>query len=433
MTGPLQGVRVVEFTEIIAGPVSGVLLSDLGAEVIKVEPPWGDPWRYAMAIGPAESRGFISHNRGKRSIAVDLTKPEGREVVHRLVRQADVVTVNHRPDVPAKLGIDYPTLSAINPRLIYCDTTAFGRKGPDSARPGYDLIVQTMSGIVAAEGKTDSGIPQVVTSSPYVDFSTGHSMASSICAALYYRERTGKGQMIETSLLANALTMQSASLTRVESFPTERQAWTEDDLPLLREAGVDSLDVVDLYKNLRVRDAFRLYYRTYRTSDWVIAVGCLSDPLRRRVDDLLELGDRQFGEDDFNHDDPDNAPYYRELMERAEQIFQTKTASEWLSELGAVGVPAAPMRFIETMIDDEQALANDLIVEHDHSVVGKVRSVGPVTHMSETPPEAELPSPALGQHTDEVLAEIGYSAAEIAALREAGAVSGSGAPAARPG
>ena len=119
MTGPLQGVKVVEFTEIIAGPVSGLLLSDLGAEVIKVEPPWGDPWRYAMTIGPAESRGFIAHNRGKRSIAVDLTKPEGREVVHRLVRDVDVVTVNHRPDVPAKLGIDYSTLSAINPRLIY--------------------------------------------------------------------------------------------------------------------------------------------------------------------------------------------------------------------------------------------------------------------------------------------------------------------------
>ena len=156
MPGPLEGVRVIEFTEIIAGPVGGMLLADFGADVIKVEPPWGDPWRGSPGpSGPNESRGFIAVNRGKRSIRVDLTKPGGRAVVNKLVEAADVIVLNHRPDVPAKLGIDYETLSQVNPKIIYCEVTAYGRQGPSRDLPGYDVIVQALSGMMTSEGRAD--------------------------------------------------------------------------------------------------------------------------------------------------------------------------------------------------------------------------------------------------------------------------------------
>ena len=149
MPGPLEGIRILEFGEIIAAPFGAMLLADLGADVIKVEPPWGEPWRFFRPVVPNESRGYMHLNRGKRSLPLDLTKPEALDIVDKLVPQIDVVIVNYRPDVPYKLGIDYETLSGKNPRLIYCEATAFGREGPDSQRPGYDIIIQAMSGIMA--------------------------------------------------------------------------------------------------------------------------------------------------------------------------------------------------------------------------------------------------------------------------------------------
>ena len=153
MPGPLDGVKVLEFSEIIAGPFGGMLLSDMGADVIKVEPPWGEPWRFAREFIPNESRTYIAVNRGKRSLPLDLTRAEGREIAYRLLPETDVVVVNARPDVPHKLGIDYETLSAINPRIVYCDITAFGRQGPQRHRPGYDIVTQAMTGLMAAEGE----------------------------------------------------------------------------------------------------------------------------------------------------------------------------------------------------------------------------------------------------------------------------------------
>src|SRR6202795_555796 len=180
--GPLAGIRILEFSEIIAAPFAGMLLSDMGADIIKVEPPEGEPWRLFAQFIPTESRTFMSLTRGKRGLTLDLSKPEATEVVQKLVADMDVVTVNYRPDVSTKLGIDYETLSAINPRLIYCDNTAFGRKGPQSHRPGYDIIVQGASGVMAIEGKMLEGVP-TLTTIPIADYSTGIMMAWAICAA----------------------------------------------------------------------------------------------------------------------------------------------------------------------------------------------------------------------------------------------------------
>ena len=156
MPGPLDGVNVADFTEIIAGPLAGRLLAELGAEVIKVEPPWGEPWRLTQRFTPTESRTFMTYNRGKRSLPINLAREESRELLARLVRKMDVVLVNFRPDVAAKLGVDYETLSEINPRLIYCELTAYGRQGPDAHRPGYDMIIQAMTGMIASETKTST-------------------------------------------------------------------------------------------------------------------------------------------------------------------------------------------------------------------------------------------------------------------------------------
>jgi crotonobetainyl-CoA:carnitine CoA-transferase CaiB-like acyl-CoA transferase len=166
MPGPLEGVKVVEFSEIIAGPLVGMLLSDMGAEVIKVEPPWGDPWRYAQPFSDTEGRPFLAYNRGKRSLPLDLSAPETGDILQRLIPGTDVVLVNYRPDVATRLGVDYTTLVELNPQLIYCENTAFGRRGPDAHKASYDLIIQAMSGLMAAEGKVENGSPQHIWSTP---------------------------------------------------------------------------------------------------------------------------------------------------------------------------------------------------------------------------------------------------------------------------
>ena len=185
MSGPLDGIKVIEFTQIIAGPFGGMLLSDMGAEVIKIEPLEGDPWRGHNEFLPNESRNFIGLNRGKRSLPLNIKDPEGLKIVHKLVETTDVVISNARPDVPKKLGIDYETLSKINPQIIYCDNTSFGRKGPDNWRPGYDLVIQAMSGLIAGENKLEDDIPKP-SAIAVSDYTTGVVIAWGVSACLLY-------------------------------------------------------------------------------------------------------------------------------------------------------------------------------------------------------------------------------------------------------
>ena len=422
MPGALAGIRILEFTEIIAGPFGGMLLADMGADVIKIEPPWGDPWRHVMPIEPGESKTFMSLNRGKRSLPLDLTKQEAREIVYRMVAHADVVIINYRPDVPYNLGIDYETLSAINPRLIYCENTAYGREGPHSQRPGYDIIAQAMTGLMASEDKIHDGVPQQVSSTPVADISTGISTAWSVCAALYHRERSGKGQKIETNLLASALAAQATRFMEVSRADAEPRAEFYESLQIMKDAGVPYADMHAYYRehfDSRRGRGFSIYYRTYQAADGVLAVGCLSDPLRKRLIDLVELRDIRF--------EPDHDPYseetrlfYEELNAQMEEIFKQKSVSEWLRLLDDAGVPAGPVRFVEELVDDEQVTSNGLVVELNHSVVGKVKMVGPMLKMTETPLVPASASPALGEHTDEVLAQYGYTTEQIKDLREKG-------------
>ena len=421
MPGPLEGVRVADFTEIIAGPLSGRILAEMGADVIKIEPPWGEPWRLTQRFTPPdsskpESRTFMTYNRGKRSLPMDLTKPEAQEILSRLVEQIDVVLVNYRPDVAEKLGVGYEKLSSINPRLVYCELTAYGRRGPDAHRPGYDMIIQAMTGMIASETKTVDDVPSWVWSSPLIDTASGIAMAGSVSAALFARERTGKGQKIETTLLGQALNLMGARFLHVEGLDKETREKTLKDIREQRQAGASYDDLVQLSPGSRRREHHgNIYYRVYMAADGPIGVGCLSQPLRLRLLETLGLTDESMAPD-WDPSKPESREYTVGLERRAEELFRSRPSAEWLNIMEERNIPAGPVRFIEEMFDDPQVIANDLVDEFTHAQEGKVRMVGPYASFSGTPLSPAPPSPALGQHTAEILEWLGYSSVEVERL-----------------
>ena len=416
MPGPLDGIKIVEFTQIIAAPFGGMLLSDMGAEIIKIEPIEGEPWRLHTEFLPKESKTFIGLNRGKKSLPLDLQSQEGLEIAQKLVADADVVIINARPDVPKKLGIDYETLSQVNPKLIYCDNTAFGRQGPHGNRPGYDLIIQAMSGLLAADNKVVDGVPQQVTATAVADYTTGVAIAWGVSAALFSRERTGKGQKIDTTLLSTSLLIQGGFMEVEEHGKQEKDELVET-LGALRQAGLPYQSLLDQQQMFSpFNTAFRIYYTTYQTANDVIAIACLSNRLRKKAADAIGVADPRFSEG-YDPEDPSIASAIESLSEEMKSIILTKTGEEWLSIFDAVGVPAGPVRFIQELTNDEQVIANDMVVEVNHSLAGKIRMAGPMIQMSETPLAVQSASPALGEHTDEIMLNLGYSEGEIADLK----------------
>ena len=427
MAGPLEGIRVADFTQIIAGPLAGRILGEMGADVIKIEPLGGEPWRLTQRFTPPdstkpESRTFMVYNRGKRSLPLNLTKHEAQEILSRLVKHIDVVLVNFRPDVAQKLGVDYETLSEINPRLVYCELTAYGRQGPDAHRPGYDMIIQAMTGMIASETKTVDDVPSWVWSSPLIDTASGIAMAGSVSAALYARERTGVGQKIETTLLGQALNLMGARFLHVEKLDQEMREKTLREIHEQREAGASYDDLVALSPGSRRREHHgNIYYRVYMTADAPIAVGCLSHPLRLRLLETLGMEDKGQSPD-WDPTRPESREYSQNLERQAEELFRSRPSAEWLDILEERNIPAGPIRFIEEMYDDPQVVANGLSDEFEHSQEGKVRMVGHYARFSGTPPSHAPSSPSLGEHTGEILEWLGYATAEVAALRDGGVV-----------
>ncbi|MCK9486414.1 MAG: CoA transferase [Dehalococcoidia bacterium] len=420
-SGPLNGIRILEFTQIIAGPLGCQLLADLGAEIIKIEPPEGEPWRLNQQFIPKESKVFMGLNRGKKSLAIDMAQPKAQEAIHRLVKDVDVVVINYRPDVAARLGIDYETLCAIRPDVIYMDNTAFGREGEWANRPGYDIAVQAASGLIAAVGKVDErGTPLVGPA--HADTTTAYAIAAGVSAALYHRALTGEGQKVETSLLINALTIQMTAFADVPAADAEQRAGFQAALALARETGMPYAQFLEERQAILRRQAGgNVYYRCFLTRDGAIAMGALSTGLRSKVRATLGF-EHNRDEPDYNALDPEQVKVDEAVREHVEALFLTKTSAEWEAILTKGGVPVAPITFIQELIDHPQVVANGYAVELDHEMAGPVRMQAPPWKMSKTPPAPQGPSPVLGRHSDEVLASAGYSSEEIASMRAEGVI-----------
>ena len=425
MPGPLEGVRILEFTQIIAGPLGCMLLADMGAEVIKVEPIEGEPWRLTQQFMPLEAKTFQSLNRGKQSLSLNLTRPEAQEAIHRLIPTIDVVVSNYRPDVPARLNIDYDTLSKIKPDLIYLDSTAFGRKGPWANKGGYDIVVQGASGLTASGARfDDNGNPILPGPVATADFATGYSIAWGVCAALFYRERTGKGQLVETSLLANALTFQGGS---VMSLPAADTMLRQPLLDYLDDAHVRGATYTEMAEYRRATIAGRqvgnVYYRNYLTKDGAIAVGNLSASLRQKMRDALGI-DYDPRDHDPNYDlrDPKNIEFGTALTARVEAMIREQPTQHWVELLERFGVPVAEILFPEEMDRQQQVQENGYIIELEHDLSGPQTMVAPPHKMSVSPPTVTKASPPLGRDNDAILAAAGYSPADIEALRASGVV-----------
>lgn len=415
MAGALEGVRVLDCTQIIAGPLSASLLSELGAEVVKIEPLEGEPWRLQAELLPKESRQFLTQNRGKLSLAVDLKHPEAPELRDRLIRWADVVITNYRPGVAESLGLGYDAVRAINPSAIYCECTAFGNKGPNAQRRGYDIVAQAVSGVATSNPHIRDGIPQIVGFAP-ADVVTGVSMAMGICAALYSRAQTGEGQRLDASLLGTAMFLQAGAREILALDGDSRAAWISQ-LDEMRSRGAS---IEELYAAKRARApelSGNVYYRIYQTKDGHIAVGCLGPGPRARFRQALDFRDARY-EAGFESTPENVRRVGEELTALCESKMRAESSEYWLARLDSLDIACGPLKFVEEMADDAQVAANEYLVEYDHTLFGPLRGPAPVVKMSGTPTRVQRASPALGEHTDSILCTLGYSPEAIAKMRD---------------
>jgi len=395
MPGPLAGIKVIELAQIMAGPTCGMLLADMGADVIKVEKlPGGDDTRsYAEPAIRGESAAFMMLNRNKRGMAVNLKAPGGLEVVKRLLRDADVVTENYRKGTLEKLGLGHEVLEKLNPRLVYCAISGYGRTGPYADKGGFDLIAQGFAGLMSVTG--EPGGPPVKSGTSIADINAGIFAALGIVSALLARERTGKGQMVETSLMEAAI--QQTYWQAAIYFATGVNPGPSGSAHILTAP-----------------------YQAFPTADGWINVGGANQSNWERI--VRVIGRPDLAADPRFRTNGDRMRNLSELTPLIAERLRARPSADWIREFEAAGVPVGPVNRIGDMLADPQVAAREMVVEVDHAVAGRVKALGLPIKFASTPGEIKRAAPTLGQHTDEILAGLGYSAAEMARLRADGAV-----------
>ena len=422
--GPLTGIRVIEFSQVVAGPSCGRVLAELGAEVIKIEPPEGDPYRNTGTVVPNEGKRFQSLNLGKRSLAVDLSKPEGQAVVQRIAKTADVLVINYRHGVADRLGIGYETMSKINPALIYCRITGFGVHSAAATLPATDPMMQAYSGLMVAGGKVDeAGLPESVSATAIADYTTGLASAVAICAALYARRDTGRGQLINSSLLRSALAVQDTNVMREPVYDSTQRDPMVAALEAIRVRGGTYREMIEKRQGMRSSTmSLRFYSGAYRASDGVVMLGALTPNSRASARRVLGITDDPTERPVENASDPGYLAGLQRLHDQIATTIRGNTVRHWVDALQTGGCPAAPVNFPELMSEDPIVQAEGLMVDVVNETTGPQRVVNTLFEMSDTPTAVHRASPPLGGHTQDVLASSGFSEAEIAALLAAGTV-----------
>jgi len=395
MTQPLAGLKVLDLTQVMAGPYCCMLLADMGADVVKIEPPGtGDQTRRSMGfkMKGADSGGFFALNRNKRSIELDLKNEAGRETFYALVRDADVVVENSRPGVTKRLGIDYETVSALNPRIVYASISGWGQTGPWSQRPGLDLMAQALSGAMSAMGHP--GSPPVKSSIPFADLGSGLFAAYAILSAVIGRQATGEGRHIDASLFETALGF---------AIWETAEYWGTGKVPAPIGSG----------------NRMSAPYQAVRAADGYFVIGASNQKLWTALCEAIDaphlFADERFATNAarLGHRD--------ELAAELEKVFARHPVAHWVEVVRAAGVPVAPIVNYEEALQSEQAVARQMVLEMEHPVEGPIKMLGYPVKVSGGAQQLRHPPPLLGEHTEQVLKEHGFDDAAIARLREKGA------------
>ena len=390
---PLQGIKVIDFSQILAGPFCTMLLADMGADVVKIEKPNGgdDTRRYGPPFIEGESAAFLTLNRNKRSIILDLKSEQGIAIVRRMLEDADVMIHNFRPGVVDRMGLAYDDVSAINPAIVYCTVSGFGTTGPYSSRAGFDLVAQGMSGLMSINGFP--GAPPAKVGVPMADLNTGMFCAYGILTAYINRLATGQGQHVDASLIESGI-----AYTLYESatyFATGEVAG-----PL--------------------GSAHRMIapYQAFATQDGYINIGAANQNNWERM--CRAVGREDLLDDDRFASNPERMVSIAALTPIMEETFRTQTTAHWVEVLEKAGVPCGPIYNIEQVYADPHVQSRDMAVELEHPKSGAIRNIGVPVKLSDTPGSVRTPAPLLGQHSDEVLAQFGYAATDIEAFKNAG-------------
>jgi CoA:oxalate CoA-transferase len=416
MTQPFAGVTVLELGQFVAVPWAGQVLADGGAHVIKIEPPEGEPSRHIAPLAPGESRHFVIRNRGKHSLPLDLKHPDAREILDALLARADVVLINMRPGLAAELGVEYEQLAPRHPRLIVGSVTAFGPRGPDAALAGMDMVVQARSGLMVTGGKMSNGLP-TTGESPIADYMAAALLSFGVAAALFRRERTGRGGRVDTSLLQAALALQNNLMVRVEKVDGPRHADFRDWLGEARRRGVPFVEQAERMPRNRPVAMAAVYYRTYATRDAALAVACGSPSLRRKF--IAALG----------HEDPaltggvtDVEAHYATLKRAVEATVASRTTEEWQAHLARAGVPASRVALPLEILDDAQPAANAMFARQDHPALGPLTVFGPPVRLDAGGFVAGPPTAPFGSEARAILEWAGLPHDAVDRLLKGGAV-----------